>query len=526
MAFRRLSVLVAVLLALALFAAACGSDSDSGDSSSEADSAEAEDTAAEEATEDDGADEADDEEVEPADEAAADEATADEGDEEAAEDPPPVDTEGEGSDPSLCPVDALDAADGPVDVEFWHAMNTVNKDTLEAMVADYNASQDKVNVNVIAQGSYEETLQKYIGAAGGGDLPDITQMEETVMQIMVDSQTIVPIGSCIAADSYDTSDFVPPLFGQYSLDGELKTMPFQLSNPVLYYNLQRFEAAGLDPNDPPQTFDEVLEVSRQLVESGSVPKAMSLEIQGWYPEQWSSIAGEALVDNENGRVDRPREALLDNPAITESFELINTLNQEGLLLNVGPNPTGADHLLALAQDQAAFTIGTSAALGTIYDAIDEFPNVTIGVAPMPSPAEPVGGVTVGGGSLYMMKDSDDEVKAAVWDLMKWLSEPEQQARWAMSTGYIPTRISAIEDPELQALWTERPGFRVAFDQLADSVPPPGGGGPVIGDYVSYRNAIEKAIERIINGTPVAEAQADAQAEGTEAITDYNDRVGA
>ena len=392
MAMRRLISVLAVLLALALVAAACGSDSD--DSSAESDgSDETSDDAADDAADtDDAADSG----------AAADaeETAADDGGEEAAEAVPEVDTEGEGSDPSLCPVDALESASDVIEVEFWHAMNTVNLETLEAMVADYNDLQDKVHVTAIAQGSYEETLQKYIGAAGGGDLPDITQMEETVMQIMVDSQTIVPIGSCIAADSYDTSDFVEPLFGQYSITGELKTMPFQLSNPVLYYNKQRFEAAGLDPEAPPTTFDEMLEVSRVLVDSGSVPNAFSLEIQGWYPEQWSSMAGEALVNNENGRVDRAREALLGNPAITQSFDWIDVMNQEGLLLNVGPNPTGTDHLLALAQAQAAMTSGASAALGTIYDVIGEFPNVTIGVAPMPGPAEQVGGVTVGGGSLY------------------------------------------------------------------------------------------------------------------------------
>ena len=522
---RRLFTVLAVLLALVTFAAACGSDSDDS-SSDDGDAAAAEDAGADSDAEEAAADE------EPAaeeDEAASDEvAPADEGD--AAEEPeeaPEVDTEGEGSDPSLCPVAALEAADGPVEIEFWHAMSDVNLETLEAMVGDYNAAQDKVKVTTIAQGTYNDTLSKYLAALRGGDLPDIVQMEETVMQIMVDSQSTVPVGSCIAADDYDTSDFVEPLFGQYSINGELKTMPFQLSNPVFYYNKLKFEEAGLDVETPPTNFDELLEASRVLVDSGTVPNAFALEVEAWYPEQWSSMAGEALVDNANGRVDdRARAAELDNSSITESFEWIDTMNKEGLVLNVGENPTNADHLLAIAQDNAAMTIGTSAALGTIYDVISQFPNVDIGVAPMPGPTDGTGGVTVGGGSLYMMSETDDEVKAAVWDLMKWLNEPEQQSRWHVSTGYIPTRISSTDDPAVQELWAERPGFKVAYDQLATSVPPPGGGGPVIGAYVEFRDAIEKAIERILNGTDVPGAQTDAQSEATDAIVDYNDRVGA
>jgi hypothetical protein len=77
-----------------------------------------------------------------------------------------------------------------------------------------------------------------------------------------------------------------------------------------------------------------------------------------------------------------------------------------------------------------------------------------------------------------------------------------------------------------ALWAERPGFKVAYDQLAGSAEPPGGGFPVIGDYVGFRNAIEAGVEAILNGTPAAEAQQRAQSGATEAIENYNKRIGA
>ena len=78
---------------------------------------------------------------------------------------------------------------------------------------------------------------------------------------------------------------------------------------------------------------------------------------------------------------------------------------------------------------------------------------------------------------------------------------------------------------MQALWAERPGYQVAYEQLADENLPPGGGGPVIGGYVEFRNAMEDAIEALVldNADPATVA-ADLQTAADEAIASYNDRV--
>jgi sn-glycerol 3-phosphate transport system substrate-binding protein len=125
-----------------------------------------------------------------------------------------------------------------------------------------------------------------------------------------------------------------------------------------------------------------------------------------------------------------------------------------------------------------------------------------------------------------MGDSSDAEKAGVWDFMKFLATPESQATWHVGTGYIPTSKAASDRPEVQQLWVDRPGFKVAYDQIANSAPPPGGGFPVIGDYVGFRNAIEAGVEAIVNGTPATQAQQQAQTQATEAIENYNERIGA
>jgi len=200
------------------------------------------------------------------------------------------------------------------------------------------------------------------------------------------------------------------------------------------------------------------------------------------------------------------------------------MQKEGLLVNVGRNPSARDHLLAVAQLQAAMTIGTSAALGTVYQLLPNFPGVEVGVGPLPGPSS--GGVTVGGGSIYIVqKTTNDEQRAAAWDFLKFLNTAENQITWHIGTGYVPTRLSASKAPEVQKLWSERPGFKVAFDQLSTSKSPVGGGGPLIGDYIGFRDVIEASIESVLGGTPVATAQAKAQTDATNVMKDYNRRVG-
>ncbi len=431
-------------------------------------------------------------------------------------------------DPELCPVDALEAATEPVDVEFWHAMTASNEETLNDLIADYNASQDAVVVTGVFSGSYDETLDKYLTGLRSGELPQLVQLEETTLQTVIDSGSTVPAAACVEAAGYDTSDLLPSVLAEWEVEGTLWPMPFNVSNPVFYYDRNDFEAAGLDPDAPPATLDEMLEMGRTIVEAGAAENAMALEVQPWYPEQWSSMAGQELVDNTNGRDARATAATVDNETMVDIFDWVRNMVDEDLIFNVGRNPSGADHFFALANGDAAFTIGTSGALGSVYDALDSGTietDVEIGIGPLPGPVA-AGPTSAGGAALSIVANgSSPEQIAATWDFVTYLVDPAQQARWHVNTGYIPISAAASEDPEVQALWADRPGYQVAYEQLADDNLPPGGGGPVIGAYVEFRNAVEDAIEALVldNADP-AETAADLQAEADDAIAAYNERV--
>lgn len=430
-------------------------------------------------------------------------------------------------DASACPMDVLEEATSPIEVTFWHGMTANNETTLQALTDEYNQSQDKVRVKLVFQGTYDEMSDKYITALRGGELPNVIMLEETRIQPMIDTGSVLPAQACVDAAGYDLSDHLDAVIDEFTIDGELWPMPFNVSGPVLYYDQNDFRKAGLDPNDPPSTFEELEAAARAIKESGAAGSGMALTLRPGNIEQWFNMAGEPIVDNDNGREGRAEEALLDSEIGVESLAFMKRMMDEGLAVNVGNNANEADNVLALGAGDAGMTIGTSAALGTIWAVKDsgQYADVEVGVAPMPGPetAED-GGILTSGAALWIIdRDASDEEKAASFDYLRFLNEPSSQATWHLGSGYIPIRKSVVDDPGIQELWQRRPSYRVAYDQLLGSN---GGNGPIIGAYKEFREAIVEALERVVVNREDPEAvAADLDRKATEALQSYNDRLG-
>ncbi len=155
------------------------------------------------------------------------------------------------SGPTGCPLGALDRAKGPVQITFWHVQARANLDELKRQVAKFEASQSKVRVKLVDQTGYRESLQKYKAGLTSGDLPDLGQFEETAVQTLLDSESTVTMQDCVKADHYSLSDFIPRTISYYTVDHQLRALPWPVSNPILVYDKSKFRAAGLDPERPP-----------------------------------------------------------------------------------------------------------------------------------------------------------------------------------------------------------------------------------------------------------------------------------
>jgi sn-glycerol 3-phosphate transport system substrate-binding protein len=437
---------------------------------------------------------------------------------------------GGGEEGALTPTSEREAAtpsQEPVAITFWHAMTAAPGDTLERLTDEFNASQDRVTVSLVYQGSYRDNLNKVLASLGSGDVPALAQLEDTTTQMMADSGEVVPVQDFIDAEGYDLSDFLPQVLDYYRVEGRLVPMPFNVSNPILGYNRIAFEKAGLDPDKPPRDLEEVRQYSQAIVDAGVAPHGIALDIQPWYLEHFLAKANVDYLNNGNGREARATAVAFDNEQGLAIFTWWKEMVGSGLALNVGRNPGGNEQLLAMGAGQAEMTIGSSAALRSVADVLEggQFPGIDPDVGPFPGLPGGTGGVLVGGGSLYIMADRPPEERQAAWEYVKFLVSAETQAEWFSGSGYIPIRESSHDLPAAVDVVQRYPQFQVAVDQLAESPVTTATAGPLMGAYQEVREAVATAIEAmLLQDKEPAAALADAATEANEAIEKYNSRV--
>ena len=432
-----------------------------------------------------------------------------------------------------CDVTKLDAAaaSGPVNITFWHGLSNELGRELERLTALYNSSQNKVKVNLEFQGGYEQTIDKYL-QSNTDNRPDMVQMPEYMVQQMIDTKSIVPTQACAESAKYDMSPFLPQALGAYATEGVQWSMPFNMSVPVLYFLKPRFTAAGLDPNKPPRSLEELLSASEQLVSSGASTYSISLDSDfdgggGWYIEQWLSKGGEFYADNENGRAAPATKVLYDGAAGVKLLTYLQSLVTQGGGVYVGDNASGQDTLFKLADatKPASMTIATSAALGPVLSilgggVIPGITNPDVGVGPMPGPNNGAGAL-VGGASLYIVDGKGADKAAAAWDYMTFLENAANQSAWAAATGYIPVRQDSLDLDPIKSLYISDPRFKVAYDQLVSSKSGPTSQGPVIGPLKQVRRATAAAVADVLSGGDPQTALSKAAQNANDLITNYN-----
>lgn len=428
-----------------------------------------------------------------------------------------------------CPLGALKKASKPVEITYWHSMNRANDETLQRLTDEYNSSQSDVKVTLVNQTTYNDTLTKYVAGLSTGDLPDLVQIEDTALQQMIDTQSVLPAQACVKADEYDLSGHVQRVLDYYTVGGTLWPMPFNVSNPVFLYNKKAFTQAGLDPDKPPATLDEITAASKKLKSAGAVSKAgFGLKTDPWTLEQWLAKAGQPYVNNGNGRKARATAVQFDTKTGLEIFTWMSEMVSSGLAItNTNEGTAAFDNLLGIGNGTHAMTIDTSASLGTVTSVLSGggYPNVELGVGPMPGPVGK-GGILVGGAANYISNKSEPAKQAAAWDFAKYLNEAQVQADWAAGTGYVPVVEAATELPAVQELWAKDPGYKVAYDQLLTGVDNVATAGPVIGAYKGVRDAVIAAEKSMFTqGVKPKAALKAAKAKADAAIKEYNARVG-
>lgn len=446
-------------------------------------------------------------------------------------------TDGESA-PDLpeCPVGAHLEADGPVEVLLWHSYIATSLTTLEELTQQYNDSQDAVHVSIESQGEANTQLvQKYIEAIPAGDLPDIVLMDDPATQFMADSGTVLPAQSCFDADdAVDLDDFLDVAVEYYTVDGALQPGTLNIGNALLYYNRDHFVAAGLDPDAPPETLDEMAKAAEAIKAAGVVENPIAMNLEPWVTEFWLTGDGWPLVDNGNGRDELASAGDLDNEGALEIWSWIADAENAGLLQAFNDTPGQIDHFFALGLGEASMlptsSSAATAAFGFVQGDLDtealgieiELPEgLDLDAAALPGLAASGHG-QVGGTAWYMTSLAAPEVQAGAWDYLKFMNTPTSQAVWNIEGSFLPWNPTAVDEPELQAVWEEtRVGAALAIAYEGVLNIDPDFPGPLIGPYTETRDAIRQSLDRmVLEGQSPADTLAEANAAITKAIEQY------
>lgn len=404
---------------------------------------------------------------------------------------------------------------GKTTVTFWHSMGGVNGKALDELVKRYNESQDKYYVKAEFQGEYDDALTKLRASSAGKEVgADMVQVFELGARFMIDSGLIVPVQEYIDKDNFDVSKIEPNLAAYYTIDGKLNSMPFNSSTPLLYYNKDVFEKAGIA--EVPKSLEEMMDIADDLKTKGGVEMPISMSIYGWWVDQLMSKQELPMFNNGNGREKNPTEVVCDeNGGMENILTMWKELEDKGVAPNVGKQ----GGIPEFVSGTSAMTFASTASLKEILNEVGD--SFEVGTAYFPSVKKTDKGmVSIGGASIYMIDTGDDERKDASWDFIKFLVSPESQAFWNAETGYFPINVDAHEEPVFKENIEKFPQFQTAIDQLHDSSPASQGGLATV--YQETRQIEEKYVEEVLNNNKTPkEAAEEIAKEVNSALENYN-----
>ena len=353
-------------------------------------------------------------------------------------------------------------------IDFYFPSATANdaEGIFQRYAELFHAENPNITVNPVFTGSYTDTRNTILTELqGGGAGPDAAVMLSIDLYSFAEEGMIIPAQGFI--DDMDdgaayVEDFFPALMlNSTDADGNVWTIPFQRSTPILYYNADLLADAGYD--SPPTNNAELVEIAQSLTTDERdgllVPVAGGFPI--WMYQSFAIAYGRNIVSDD------PTQVFFNTPEAAAAVEFVRSLGTD---LAVGPAGGAAwgDTPIAFLAGQAAMIYHTTGNLTRILNDAD----FEVGVWYLPSgPAGEDGagyGAPTGGGNLYIFDDGSKSQAEldAVWQWVMFLSSAEIQSDWGATTGYIASTASAWETEPLASLAAESPQYLVARDQLA------------------------------------------------------------
>ncbi len=414
---------------------------------------------------------------------------------------------------ALSPVAAM----AQTEVQFWHAFTGRLGELVKAQVEEFNASQDEFVVVESHKGNYSETLNAGIAAFRAGEQPHILMVFEVGTATMMSAEgAIKPVFEVMAESgaSFDPDAYIGAVKGYYTTtDGEMLSLPFNSSTPVLWVNRDAFEAAGVNPDTDLSTWEKVGDVLEQL-KAGGEDCPLVTAWQSWiHLENLSAYHDVPFASQDNGFAGLDTELMLNGPAQVAHLTAMGDWAKDGKFIYTGRRNEGGANFRA--GECALFTESSAGYAGISSEAEFEFD-----VRPLPYwealVSEPQNTI-IGGASLWVMEGHDPEAYKGVGEFLSFLSSSGVQASWHQNTGYLPITADAGDVTRAAGFYEQNPGTDIAVIQMTAKEPTANSKGLRLGSFDQIRGIIDEELEAVWSGEKTAQEAMDSAKERGDAL---------
>lgn len=379
--------------------------------------------------------------------------------------------------------------------------------TVEGMAQEFTKQNPNITIKPVYTGSYADTAVKTQAGVQSKNPPDVAVLQSTELFSLLDMDAIIPLDDYIAEEGGDSylSDFYPAFLSNSQTGSKTYSIPFQRSTIVLYYNKDLFQAAGLDPEKAPQTWDEMRDYAKKLTKDGTW--GLEIPVSGyayWMLQTFALQNGNNLMSEDGKKV------MFNTPENIEGLQYWSDLAKKDKVVPEGVTEWGtvpSDFL----EGKTAMMYHTTGNLSNVKNNA----KFNFGVSFLPKNKSY--GSPTGGGNMYIFKDIDKKKQDAAWKFVQFMTETERAAQWSMDTGYVAVKKSAYETERMKKYTAEFPAALVARDQLEYAA----------AELSTHNNgkvikALSDPIQAVLTGSMTPEeALNKAQEEADKALAPFN-----
>lgn len=407
------------------------------------------------------------------------------------------------------------------EIQWWHAMGGELGVKLEGIAKSFNESQSEYKIVPVYKGSYPETLTAAIAAFRARQQPAIVQVFEVGTGTMMAAKgAVYPVYKLMADhnEPFDPKSFLAPVVGYYSdTQGNILSFPFNSSTPIMYYNKDAFEKAGLDRNTPPRTWAEVEAFSRKIKDAGAAKCGFTTGWVSWVQlENLSALHDKPYGTLENGFGGLGTEFTFNDDVQVKHFANLKKWTDEGIFQYGGP-VGGNDAPPKFYSGECAIYFNSSASRAGVVANAKTF---EVGFAPLPFYddviKEPKNSI-IGGATLWALQGRPEAEYKGVAKFFSYLSKPEVQADWHQFTGYLPITNAAYELGKEQGYYAKNPGSDIAIEQITRGEPSVNSKGIRFGNLAQVRDVIDGEFESLLAGKKTPKEALDAAVVGGNRI---------